>query len=104
MLRDRDHGPVIVVGVGGGAAETLPGKSVCLAPLDQAVAREMVRTSAASQLVPEERLDDVAAILVALGDLALDHAEVSAVDVNPVVVGKDGVVAVDALVVVGGDL
>jgi len=103
MLRDRDHGPVIVVGVGGGAAETLPGKSVCLGPLDQAMAREMVRTSAASPLVPDERLDGVAAILVALGDLALDHAEVSAVDVNPVVVGRDGVVAVDALVVVGGD-
>ena len=103
MLRDPDHGPVLVFGVGGGAAEALPGKSTCLAPVDLAMAREMIRTSTASGLVPDERLDDVAAVLVALGELAVDHAEVSAVDVNPGFVGAQGVVAVDALVVVGGE-
>ena len=102
MLRDPDFGPVIIVGLGGAAAEITPGKSFCLAPLDLAAAREMVRTSSASPLVPDGRLDEVASVLVALGDLAADHAEISAVDVNPVIVGEGGAVAVDALVVVGG--
>jgi acetyltransferase len=102
MHRDSDHGPVLVVGAGGSAAEALQGKSACLAPVDLAQAREMIEESAASALVPEARIEGLAAILVALGALALDHAEVSAVDVNPVIVGGDGVVAVDALVVVGG--
>jgi len=103
MLRDRDHGPVIVVGAGGAAAEVLGGKSACVAPLDLALARELIRTSAASPLVPDEHLDAVASILVALGELAMDHADVAAVDVNPVIVGDGGAVAVDALVVVGGN-
>ena len=102
MLRDPEHGPVLVVGVGGAAAEALPGKSACLAPVGAEMAREMVRTSAASALVPDAALDAVAAIIVALGDLAIDHAEVAAVDVNPVIIGAGGPIAVDALVVMGG--
>jgi len=102
MLRDPDHGPVLVVGAGGAAAEVLGGKAACLAPIDLTFARELVRSSAASPLVPDTHLDAVASVLVALSELAMDHADVAAVDVNPVIVGEGGAVAVDALVVVGG--
>jgi hypothetical protein len=36
----------------------------------------------------------------ALGRLALAHPEIASIDVNPLVLGVDGAVAVDALVVV----
>ena len=44
----------------------------------------------------------LAATLVALGRLAVDHPRIAAVDVNPLILSADGAVAVDALVVVEG--
>jgi hypothetical protein len=41
----------------------------------------------------------VAAILVALGRLAAERPDIVAVDVNPLIAGGSGAVAVDALVV-----
>jgi len=41
----------------------------------------------------------VAETMVAVARLALRHAEISSVDVNPLVVGPERTVAVDALVV-----
>jgi acetate---CoA ligase (ADP-forming) len=95
MTRDPGFGPVLVVGRGGAEVEQLDGVVLSLAPIDVAYAQE---------LVDEARLDDpgdvIARTLVAVGDLALAHPEIEAVDVNPLVVSPEGTVAVDALVVV----
>jgi acetyltransferase len=45
----------------------------------------------------------VAGILVALGDLGTARPDIVEVDLNPVIAGPGGVVAVDALVVMEGD-
>jgi acetyltransferase len=45
----------------------------------------------------------VAALIVALSRLGETHPEVVEVDLNPVVASANGAVAVDALVVLGGD-
>jgi succinyl-CoA synthetase beta subunit len=68
---------------------------VSLAPLDLASARALVAEAGLSPAV-----DVLAETLVALGRLALDHPEIAAVDVNPLILSADGAVAVDALVVV----
>jgi acetyltransferase len=49
--------------------------------------------------LPGAALDTLARTLVALGRLAVEHPEVVEVDVNPLVIGPTGAVAVDALVV-----
>jgi acetyltransferase len=102
LTRDPDHGPVLAVGPGGGAVEALSLASVCLAPVDLALARELVLAAPGlGSLASEAAVDDLAAALVALGRLALDRPEVEACDLNPFVLRPDGAVAVDALVVVG---
>ena len=45
--------------------------------------------------------DAVASILVALGALAVARPDIRAIDLNPVIAGPEGSVAVDALVVLG---
>jgi acyl-CoA synthetase (NDP forming) len=101
MSRDLDVGPVLVIGLGGAAAEILPGKSACAAPITVETAREMIASSVPlSKAVPQAAVDSIARVLAAIGDLALDHPEITAVDVNPLVVGARDAVAVDALVVV----
>ena len=95
MTRDPDYGPVLVVGAGGVAVEELARVVTTVAPIDHETAAE---------LVAEAGIDDprgvVALTLAALGRLALAHPEIESIDVNPLIVGAGGTVAVDALVVV----
>ena len=95
MTRDPHYGPVLVVGVGGSDVEAVDRVVATLAPVDGA---------AAVRLVADAGVEDphgvVAATLVALGRLALAEPRIESVDVNPLVVGAEGTVAVDALVVV----
>jgi acetate---CoA ligase (ADP-forming) len=101
LSRDPEVGPVLVIGLGGAAAEILPGKSACAAPVTVETAREMIASSGTlSKVVPQAAVDAIARVLAAIGDLAVDHPEITAVDVNPLVVGAREAVAVDALVVV----
>jgi len=95
LLRDRDHGPVLAVGWGGAAVErTRP--ALCLAPVDRQTAVELVREAG----LPAEA-EALADVLVALGRLAAQQPRVLAVDINPLILGPDGVIAVDALVEIG---
>ena len=105
MQRDPDVGPVVVVGVGGAAAEMTPGKASSIAPLSHEDARALVLSAPGVRAAVHGRgVDAVAAVLVRIGDIALDHPEIEAIDVNPLIVNMDEAVAVDALVVVrGGD-
>jgi acetyltransferase len=85
LVRDPLYGPLLTVGIDREAALELVDEAPGLA----AVAGDAARAA-------------LAAALVALGRLALDHPEVAAVDVNPLILSADGAVAVDALVVVDG--
>ncbi len=101
MMRDPDYGPVITVGLGGSAVEELPGAISCIAPVGLDEARRMVAD--APLLTRAGMREALAQVLVALGDLALRHPEIAAVDINPVVLHEGKAVALDALVVVDGD-
>lgn len=100
VLRDPLFGPVVSAGVGGRVAEAVGPAAVRLAPLDDDAAAEM---AAAVPGVPPggPANQAVVATLLALSRLVTDHPEIDAVDVNPLVLGPAGGVAVDALVVVG---
>ena len=101
VVRDPHFGPLVTIGIGGAAAEALALGAVALAPLDRDAALELVDDApgVAAITSPGAR-EALATALVALGRLALDHPEVVAVDVNPLILGADGATAVDALVVV----
>ena len=95
MTRDADYGPVLVVGTGGTAVESLARFALAVAPIDLVIA---------GSLVDEAEIDDasgvVAEVLVALSRLAVAYPEVESVDINPLIVTPGGAVGVDALVVI----
>ncbi len=101
MTRDPDFGPVLAVGLGGRAVESLSLAAVSLAPLGDEEARALVAEAPGLE-AGDAAGAALAATLVALGRLAVDHPQISAVDVNPLILSADGAVAVDALVVVEG--
>ena len=101
MTRDPDYGPVLAVGLGGRAVETLSLAAVSLAPVGEGEALQLVAEAPGLDAGPAAR-EALATTLVALGRLAVDHPQISAIDVNPLILSADGAVAVDALVVVEG--
>jgi acetyltransferase len=95
MTRDPDYGPVLVVGAGGDAVEELAQIRATVPPLDLDAARELVADAGVN-----DSADGVARTLVALGAIAMAHPEIESIDVNPLIIGPAGAIAVDALVVV----
>ena len=103
--RDLRFGPLVAVAAGGLHAETLRDVAVGLAPVDEAAAEELVRSLASAPLLAGARgrppLDVAAAgrAVAALSDFAAAHPEIAEVEVNPLLVRRDGVVGLDARIV-----
>ena len=108
VVRDPQFGPCVMLGVGGILAEAIGDVVFAAAPLSATEARRMIGGLGAGRHLLEPvrgeaaaDVDMLAAILVGLGRLALEQAEVQNVDLNPLVVRDGRPIAVDALVVLG---
>jgi acyl-CoA synthetase (NDP forming) len=103
--RDPRFGPLIVVAAGGIHAEALSDTAVALAPVDESVAEELVRSLASAPLLTGSRgrppLDVAAAAqaVAAVSRFAAAHPEVAEVEVNPLLVRREGAVGLDARIV-----
>ncbi len=100
MTRDPQYGPVIAVGIGGRYAEALSLTASSLAPVthDQAV-RLVRKAPGIAKLTTEETFDAIVYTVLVLSRLAIDHPSIIEADINPLILGRNGAVAVDALVV-----
>ncbi len=102
VVGDPVFGPLVAVGLGGTATDLVADRVHRLVPLTDAGAEDMLTAfHAGAQLFDPHRspaLDRRAVIdtVVRIGRLADDLPEVAELDLNPVVVGTDGCVVVDA--------
>jgi acetate---CoA ligase (ADP-forming) len=106
VIRDPQFGPLVLVAAGGVLIEVLADRRMALPPLDDPRARALLDRLAVRPLLdgvrgtPAVDLDAVARALVRLSALAADLGDLlDAVDVNPLIAGPEGCVAVDALVI-----
>jgi acyl-CoA synthetase (NDP forming) len=106
VQRDVEMGPVVMFGMGGVLVELFKDVGFGPATLDREQARAMVRATRAGAMLEGFRgrkpgdIDALCDALVNLGRLARDMGDViESVDVNPLLVREQGVVALDALVV-----
>ncbi len=106
LVRDPALGPLLVLAAGGTLVEVLGQRVVALPPLDVAAAAALLARLPAARLLdgvrggaPADR-GAVVAALVALSRLATELGDrLAALDVNPLIAGPSGAVAVDALAV-----
>jgi acetyl-CoA synthetase (ADP-forming) len=104
LVRDRQFGPCVMLGLGGILAEALGDVVFRAAPLSTRDAAAMMADLRTAHLLGTFRGDPpvdrtlLAEALVGIGRLGLEHPEVLSVDVNPLIVAGARPVAVDAVV------
>jgi acyl-CoA synthetase (NDP forming) len=103
---DPVFGPVVTVGMGGVLVEILRDVQVALAPVTPTEARAMIDRLKARKMLdgfrgaPPADVEALVDMVVRLSEFVADHGDkIAEIDVNPVLLGPKGGVAVDALIV-----
>jgi acetyltransferase len=106
IAHDPVFGPVISFGAGGTAVEIFADNQVALPPLNEYLSRELIRGTRAARFLrqfrnlPEADIVQLTDVLQRISEIACELPEVYELDINPLLVDEDGVIAVDARVVV----
>ncbi len=109
IKRDPIFGPVVMFGLGGVYVEVLKDVTLRLAPVDKETAKQMIHDIKGFALLagargrPPADLDALADALVAMSRFGAAHPEVESAEINPFIALPEGGVAVDALILKGGD-
>ena len=101
----RRFGPVIFFGQGGTEAEVIDDVAYALPPLNMQLARDLMsRTRLYRQLSTNRGrpvdLDDIALTLIKVSQMVVDLAEVVEMDINPIWVYSDRMLALDANILI----
>ncbi|MGQ9575060.1 MAG: bifunctional acetate--CoA ligase family protein/GNAT family N-acetyltransferase [Thermoguttaceae bacterium] len=108
--KDPVFGAVIMVGMGGVAAEVFRDWALALPPLNESLARRTLESLKSWPLLrgyrgrPGAHLDRLIEILMRFSYLVADYPEIKELDVNPLLVTPEDVIALDARVVVDREL
>lgn len=98
---DSQFGPVILFGAGGRFVEVFGDRAVGLPPLNATLAMRLIERT---RVVKALRylgvdLDAVCLLLIRLGHLIIEQRRVKEIDINPLLASRDGLLALDARVV-----
>lgn len=102
LKQDAVFGPTVLFGKGGVEVEVVRDSAIALPPLNSVLAHDLMAQTRVHDLLkgyrnrPAADLDAIAGVLVRLGRLALDLPEVAELDINPMLAGEHGVLALDA--------
>ena len=108
--KDPVFGSVIMVGMGGVAAEVFRDRALGLPPLNEALARRMLESLKSWPLLqgyrgkPGANIDRLIEIIMRFSYLVADYPEIKELDINPLLVTPEDVIALDARVVIDRDL
>jgi len=94
MKRDPQFGPMILVGLGGIYIEALHDISFGIAPISEEEAEQMIEEIRSSDLFEGVRGEDrsmepVKEAIIRLGELSLNHEDISEIDINPLILQKE---------------
>jgi acetyltransferase len=101
---DPMFGPVILFGRGGTAVEVIGDRAVALPPLNQPLARDLVSRTRIARLLagyrnrPRADFEALYLTLIKISQLMVDIPEIIELDINPLLVDEQGVLALDARV------
>ncbi len=106
MSTDPSFGPVLLFGEGGTAVEVIDDTATDLVPLDDVLASDMIDRTRVSRLlagyrdVPAADRQAIVDVLLAVSQLAVDFPLIQSIDINPLLAGPAGVMALDARITI----
>jgi acetyltransferase len=104
IAHDPLFGPVITFGAGGTLVELIGGHTVALPPLNRFLVGKFIAASPMARLLESKEGDEATTarvledILLRVSEMACELPWLQAMDINPLIVGKHGVLALDARV------
>ncbi len=106
IIRDPVFGPVISFGSGGTAVEVMGDSAISLPPLNRRLANDLIQRTKVSKMLgkfrqmPAVDMDHLVDTLLAVSSMACELPWIQEMDINPLIVDEQAVVAVDARIVV----
>ncbi|MCV2368695.1 bifunctional acetate--CoA ligase family protein/GNAT family N-acetyltransferase [Roseateles oligotrophus] len=101
---DSVFGPVILFGQGGTAAEVVADRAVALPPLNTVLARSLVQRTRVARLLggyrhtPAADQESLHRLLITVAQMLADIPELAELDINPLLLDAQGLIALDARV------
>jgi hypothetical protein len=96
LKRDKSFGPVIVCGLGGTFTEIWKDRVILIPPLTSAQISEELKKLQIFPILKGYRRDkgynlkEIASIILALQNMAVENQDISGIDINPVMVYNNG--------------
>ncbi len=110
IKKDPVFGTVMLVGMGGITAELFEDKRLEFPPLNEQLAHQMLKSLKIYPLLTGYRgskpknLEKLIEVLIRVSYLAADYPEIEELDINPLIVGPEEVMALDARIVVDEEI
>ncbi|MBY9009968.1 MAG: acetate--CoA ligase family protein [Candidatus Lokiarchaeota archaeon] len=105
MTTDAQFGPALMFGIGGILVELLEDVSFRIAPITEYDAREQIHEIKGFPILdgyrgkPKADIDAIVNTLLKISDLVIEHEEINEMDLNPVFIYKNGLICVDARII-----
>ncbi|MDD3130478.1 MAG: bifunctional acetate--CoA ligase family protein/GNAT family N-acetyltransferase [Bacteroidales bacterium] len=106
IKKDAVFGTLILIGMGGTEAELYKDQRLEFPPLNERLANQMIESLKIYPLLkgyrgrPPKNINKLVEVMIRLSYLAADYPEIEELDINPIIVTADDVVALDARVVI----
>jgi len=106
VIRDPVFGPTITFGAGGIQVEVLRDRAVALPPLNNFLAEKMISQTHIACLLgkfrnmPAVNMEALVQVLRRVSEMVCELPEIKALDINPLISDANGVMALDARIVV----
>lgn len=101
---DPQFGPVLLFGMGGKLVEVFKDRSLGIPPLNANLAKRMINTTKIYEILKGVRgekgcdLEQVERILILFSNLIVEQPQIKELDINPLLVSPEGIIALDARV------
>jgi acetyltransferase len=102
---DPQFGPVLLFGLGGQLVEVFKDRALALPPLNSTLARRMMEQTKIYKALKGDRgrkpvdLDALEMLMVRFSQLVVEQPWIKEIDINPLLASPDGLIALDARVV-----
>jgi acetyltransferase len=106
VIDDPVFGPVISFGAGGTAVEIMRDRAIALPPLNDHIARSLIKQTQISKMLkafrgqPPVNMEALVQVLLRVSEMVCELPQIKEMDINPLTVDETGAFALDARIVI----